>query len=173
MTNPITKEQAAVALRFIALPIAVLTPFWLVGSNAAICMPGGVGVEVVDRFPYLEFLIPVFTVGFLIASFIQIGRKKYRQRYKRALTHFKAAIISSLLTVMLYTMLYSVSQRAHSPVWSCGADGKLIGGVPDEALVGIGIGPVTVGVLVVVYLLAPLTMLLVTRPKSSKLWEVE
>lgn len=185
MNKTFKHEWRLVGLRFLALPIAILAPFWLISFTGAKCLHVvssyvanghqtiSLGeLELRGNAVYLQLMLLALFTCFLLISFIRIGHKKYRLRYQLARTHFVAAACSAFVSVIAYVPLHNISQRKYPPTWSCDANNVLSGGLSDKAHVGLGLDSITVTVMVFIYLLAPLTMLLVTRPKSQKLWEV-
>ena len=184
-TNEIDKNKLWLGVRFIALPTVLLTPFWLVRYTTAKCysaivplsdIPGDhrtttAGVLQMASNPrYFGVLLWAIIVGFLVVSFLQVGSKKYRLRYLRAKQQLMVATASALVSGIAYAVLYKSSQWKYPPNWSCDAHYILHGSLSDKAHIGLGLAPIVAIVITALYLFAPLTALIVTRPSSRKLW---
>lgn len=184
-TGTINKDKLWLGIRFVALPTVLLTPFWLVKYTTARCysaivpysdIPGDhrtttAGIlQTASNPKYFGVLLWVIIVGFLIASFLQVGTKKYRLRYLRAKQQLMVAAASAVLSGIAYAILYQSSQWKYPPNWSCNAHYMLHGSLSDKAHVGLGLAPIVAIVVIALYLIAPLTALVITRPGSRKLW---
>ena len=185
------KEYAWLGLRFLVLPLFLVAPFWLIKYTSAHCYTALLpthnplhpaekvltGVMQVNSNPhYYGWLLFAIFLTFMIVSFLQVGRKKYRLRFGRARQQLIVALLSVLVTLPFYIYLYGRSQNKYPPNWWCQESAKvgtnlLHGGLNTHAHVGLGIAPVLAIVITLVYLVAPLTALLVTRPSSKKLWQ--
>ncbi len=184
-TKEINKNTIWLGIRFVALPTVLLIPFWLVKYTTAKCysaivplsdIPGDhrtttAGIMQTASNPkYFGVLLWIIIIGFLVASFLQVGTKNYRSRYVRAKQQLMVATVSAALSGIVYAILYQSSQWKYPPSWSCDAHNMLHGSLSDRAHVGLGLAPIVAIIVIVLYLVAPLTALLVTRPNSRKLW---
>lgn len=185
MEYKVNKDNIWLGLRFVALPAILIPPFWLIKYTTEKCftamLPNGSRIhpgekslatvgQATSNPKYFGMLLSVLLIGFLLVSFLQVGSKKYRLRYVRAKQQLLVAVVSVMVTVPIYAFMHRWSQYQFPPNWSCGPDGMLHGSLNAHARFGLGLAPVAVVVMVVIYLLAPLMALLVTRPKSQKLW---
>lgn len=180
------KNNVWLGMRFAVLPALLIPPFWLTKYMTAKCFKSSVstihlvgpsqkvmetGLHSSSNPKYFGILLWTLLISFLIVSFLQIGPKKYRLRFDHAKQQIAVAVVSTCVTLPVYAYMNRWSQYRFPPNWSCGADGILRGGLNAQARFGLGLAPIVAVVIVALYLSAPLTALLVTRPKSGKLWE--
>jgi len=179
-----TKNKIWLALRFVALPMILLLPFFLMKFTGASCFgseifSGGngstnvaTGLKASTGPVFFEVLSWLVIVVFLVLSFLQIGVKKYRLRLQYAKQQFLAALASIIITVPLYIFMYTKSQLMYPPSWYCDSQLHLHGSLSSQAQFGLGMAPVAAAIFVVIYLIAPLTTLLIAKPKGQRFWTV-
>jgi hypothetical protein len=156
-------------LRFLAFPLAVLLPFFLIRYNSAHCYstPHSMGLSI-DSGPAFFGLLAWLLIGvFLIASFMQQNTKENRNEQRSFIT--KQLIVSAISIVVTYALY--VWMRAHSQVtgvsvW-CDSANHLHGSLPNEPF-GVGLAPVVVHTMAVLYLVVPTLKFYMIRFSRSR-----
>lgn len=168
------------AIRFAALPLVTIAPFFFVKDIGATCRnflapeysitthrPTGHLVQtgvlhIIGPPAFFGALFLLSILTFLAVSLVQMGPKRYHLRRQFLNQQAGVSIVSALATIPLYIVMYQNSQWKHVPNWSCGSDGILRGTVPAGAHFGFGMAPIVFAIFAMVYILtalAPYTLL--------------
>ncbi len=170
MKNLKLSEKTWLWLRFAALPLMVLVPFFLVKwwDDTAHCFAYAEGDSFVQGLnmgngPKIFGVLLWIVIGlFLLISFVRAGSKRYRPRHALAKRQLFVSAASLAVTLPIYAVMYHFSQWRYPPSWWCDEQNQLHGDPPGGHF-GLGLAPELVSVVVLLYILAPAIAYCLTR----------